>query len=704
MQRLKKYLSAIQAYYGRVFVRTTFYVVALLFGFAGLVTGINYYNDVWEIEERLLDKAHDHATLVSRIAAREIKQKQYTEMETLLDALAGESLVVAARAYTRLGHVFASDITTRLSGRETFIDENVLTAIESRKPFTREDAETMQYILPVKHAGETVGAVSITMSKEEIGALKLTLIRQSLMLMGILVCVFVPIGTFLVYRATHGISRVTAAANEAAQGFLDTSLEVDTVGEVGELQKAFQQMSVSLRNNMQRIEYLAHVDNITGLPNRLKFGNVATQMIDLSPRAEGGLLFIDLDRFKAVNDAHGHSVGDRLLLMAGERVFNLIEKHAQPKCTGKPFISRFSGDEFIVILPGVTDAETLKELADLIVEKMAEHFRVDNLKLVVRASIGVALYPQDADSSEELLKCADMAMFAAKEAGRDQSVVFNEKIREKAIEREKIERHLRTALENDELKVYYQPKLDLKSGRIMGSEALLRWQHPELGNVPPWKFIPLAEECGLMTSIGEFVLRKSLEDMNVLRHEGSDLSIAVNVAPVQFESPAFTDRTLGILGESGFPLEKLELEITESSIMDDPKKVFDQIMPIKEEGVLFAIDDFGTGYSSLNTLATMPFDTLKIDRSFVMDMADSEDRRAIVQLILMMAQQLRMRTVAEGIETSGQFDHLKAWGANYAQGYLWSPPVDYARFRELVKESEASAKVAIKDIDQKLRA
>ncbi|WP_417671300.1 putative bifunctional diguanylate cyclase/phosphodiesterase [Roseibium sp.] len=665
---------------------------------------MNFFTQLWKIEERLSEVAKGHAVLVSRIAAREIQSKNYTDMERILDALASEPLVTAAEAYTRFGHVFASDIETRLAGAEAFIDEDVLTAVENKKSITRDTANAFEYIMPVYLNGETVGAVGVTVSKAEIQELKNTVILQALVLTGALLLVFVPLGTFLIYRSTHGISRVTEAANEAAQGFLDTSLKVDTVGEVGELQEAFQQMAINLRNNMQRIEYLAHVDGITGLPNRLKFGNVATQMIDLSPTAKGGLLFLDLDRFKAINDSHGHGVGDKLLLMVGERVTQLIDEHAKDRCKGKPFISRFAGDEFIVILPGMTDADELKELADTIGTQICAPFRVDNLKLTVRASIGVAFYPQDGASSDELLRCADMAMFAAKEAGRDQTVIFDEKIREKALEREKIERCLRTALDNDELKVFYQPKLDIETGRIMGSEALLRWHHPELGNVPPWKFIPLAEECGLMTSIGEFVLRKSLDDMSVLRREGNDLSVAVNVAPVQFESEFFTDRTLGILGESGFPLEKLELEITESSIMDDPKRVYDQIMPIKDEGVLFAIDDFGTGYSSLNTLATMPFDTLKIDRSFVMDMADSEDRRAIVQLILMMAQQLRMKTVAEGIETNGQYDHLKAWGATYAQGFLWSPPVGYDQFREMVRSSNENVSLASGGAHSKLRA
>ncbi len=424
---------------------------------------------------------------------------------------------------------------------------------------------------------------------------------------------------------------------------------------------------------------------MTGLPNRLKFENTAIQLIDLSPRAEGAVLFIDLDRFKMINDMHGHAVGDELLKHVAERIRSLVAEYFEPHTTSAPFVARFAGDEFVAVLPGMTDAGKLVELSEIVIEKIGRPVRVDPLSLIVRASMGIALYPQDGQVADDVLRCADMAMYRSKEDGRDQATIFNEKIREQALERQKIERHLMSALDNNELRVFYQPKIDLVSGNIIGSEALLRWTNPELGNVPPFKFVPIAEECGLMTPIGEFVLRQSLEDMNRLLAEGHDLKIAVNVAPVQFQSVYFTDRTLGILGESGFPLDRLELEITESSVMDDPARVMDQIMPIKEEGVLLAIDDFGTGYSSLNTLATMPFDTIKIDRSFVRDMAEDENQRAIVQLILMMARQLKMKTVAEGIETPLQFDQLRAWGASYAQGYLWSPPVDYAAFAGMVR-------------------
>lgn len=678
--------------YGRVFIRSTAYLIFLMISFSLIMAFLNYRDEMQAVEDGLQRAAMGHAKLIAGLSVDKIERNDFTTLQPLLDALASEPEVIAAGVFSSSGKLVASGGKLPSTENTPAPDPIALGVMETGEPDRRQSAGSTDHYVPVLRDGSAVGAVLVKMSNAEIQAVSRETLLQVLLLSGILMVAFVPLGTYLMYRSTRGISRVTQAANEAAQGFLDPNMVVDADGEVGELQEAFKAMAFNLRKTIKHIEYLAHVDGVTQLPNRLKFENTAVQLIDLSPRAKGAILFFDLDRFKTINDMHGHAVGDELLKHIAERIRSLVAEYFQPYVTSTPFVARFAGDEFIAVLPGMTDAEKLMELSEAIIEKIGRPVRIGPLSLIVRSSMGIALYPQDGARSEDVLRCADMAMYRSKEEGRDQATIFNEKIREKALERQKIERNLTTALDNDELRVFYQPKIDLTSGKIIGSEALLRWSNPELGNVPPFKFVPIAEECGLMTPIGEFVLRQSLEDMNRLRTEGHDLKIAVNVAPVQFQSIYFTDRTLGILGESGFPLDRLELEITESSVMDDPQRVMGQIMPIKEEGVLLAIDDFGTGYSSLNTLATMPFDTIKIDRSFVRDMAEDESQRAIVQLILMMARQLKMNTVVEGIETPLQFDQLRAWGATYAQGYLWSPPVEYDAFASMVRNGlETSA-------------
>lgn len=691
MKKVKAVFRRAQTAYGRVFIRSTAYLMFLMISFSLIMAFINYRDEMQAVENGLERAATGHAKLIAALSADKIAQDDFATLQPLLNALASEPEVVAAKIFSASGQLIAFDQGLRETGVSPASDPIALRVVETGKPVTGKNASSTDYYLPVLRNGEAVGAVLVKMSTEELQAVRSEVLLQVLILFGILIVVIVPLGTYMMYRSTRGISRVTQAANEAAQGFLDPNMVVDAKGEVGELQEAFKAMAVNLRKTIKHIEYLAHVDGVTELPNRLKFENTAIQLIDLSPKAEGAVLFIDLDRFKMINDMHGHAVGDELLKLVAERIGSLVAEYFEPHTTSAPLVARFAGDEFVAVLPGMTDAEKLVELSEIVIEKIGRPVRVDPLSLIVRASMGIALYPQDGVLSDDVLRCADMAMYRSKEDGRDQATIFNEKIREEALERQKIERHLMTALDNNELRVFYQPKIDLTSGNIIGSEALLRWSNPELGNVPPFKFVPIAEECGLMTPIGEFVLRQSLEDMSRLLTEGHDLKVAVNVAPVQFQSVYFTDRTLGILGESGFPLDRLELEITESSVMDDPQRVMSQILPIKEEGVHLAIDDFGTGYSSLNTLATMPFDTIKIDRSFVRDMAEDENQRAIVQLILMMARQLKMKTVAEGIETPLQFDQLRAWGASYAQGYLWSPPVGYDAFATLVRNGLGSS-------------
>jgi diguanylate cyclase (GGDEF)-like protein len=685
VKKIRAFFRGARTAYGRVFIRSSAYLMFLMISFSLIMAFINYSYEIRAVENALKRAAIGHAKLIAGLSADKIGRNDFATLQPILNALASEPEVVAAKVFSASGQLIAFDKGVRETGVTPASDPLALETVSTGEPVTGTSAHFTDYYLPVFRNGEVIGAVLVKMSHGELQAVRSEVFFQVLVLFGILIVAIVPLGTYLMYRSTRGISRVTQAANEAAQGFLDPDMVVDAAGEVGELQEAFKAMAVNLRKTIKHIEYLAHVDGVTGLPNRLKFENTAIQLIDLSPRAEGAVLFIDLDRFKTINDMHGHAVGDELLKHVAARISSLVAEYFEPHTTSAPFVARFAGDEFVAVLPGMTDAEKLVELSGIAIEKIGRPVRVDPLSLIVRASMGIALYPQDGAVADDVLRCADMAMYRSKEEGRDQATIFNEKIREEALERQKIESHLMHALDNDELRVFYQPKIDLTSGKIIGSEALLRWSNPELGNVPPFKFVPIAEECGLMTPIGEFVLRQSLEDMNCLLGEGHNLKIAVNVAPVQFQSIYFTDRTLGILGESGFPLDRLELEITESSVMDDPQSVMSQILPIKEEGVQLAIDDFGTGYSSLNTLATMPFDTIKIDRSFVRDMAEDENQRAIVQLILMMARQLKMKTVAEGIETPLQFDQLRAWGASYAQGYLWSPPVEYGAFATMVR-------------------
>ncbi|MEP4771074.1 MAG: sensor domain-containing phosphodiesterase [Roseibium sp.] len=672
----------------RVFVRSTLYAFFGLSVFSLTLIGMNYYKLSSQTIDRLTNDARGKASLVTNIAAREIKNKNYGEVERLLNALVQESHVIAAKAYGRFGQEFASDYLSAVPSSEVQFSEIALNAAQDRKSQFSENSQMLEYTLPAFRGGEAVGSVSIRMSKEEIAGFQRDALWQAAILLGVLILAFVPVLGWLMYRATAGVSQVTQAANEAAEGFLDCDLKTNAPGEVGELQTAFRRMMVKLRENMVSIERLAYTDRITNLPNRAQLDKQALTLIDMNPKACGAVIYIGLDRFKMINELHGHAVGDQLLGHLSSRLVRLVDELGHPHTQKPPTVARFSGDEFVAILPGLTDKKLLHELSETVLKLLSKPVRVGPMSLSVSASAGVVTYPEHGKGSEEVMRNANLAMFEAKTSGRSRFVAFNERIREQVTEREKIADRLHQAVEDEALVVHYQPKIDLRTGNIVGSEALLRWTDEELGFVSPVKFIPVAEERGLIVPIGEFVLKTALEDMKALHQADVGVSVAVNVAPVQLQNAGFTDKTLGIIGESGFQTEKLELEITESSLMDYSEFLLDQIRPIQREGVKFAIDDFGTGYSSLHSLANMPFDTLKIDRSFIMDIASCEDRRAIVELILMMARQLKMDTVSEGIETDLQRDFINLWGGTLGQGFLWSPAVPIAEFSEMVQASQ----------------
>lgn len=686
---IEKARTVISRSLGRVFVRSTIYVVFLLLTFMGLSVAVGSYQQSQRVQMRLEANAAHLGQLAVDLAAVHIADNNLAALVPLLNDFEEVNNVSAIKLVDNNGFSLLSAGVQPGPVHKT-VDVNGLKAIQSGEATTENFDDYLVRIAPIVHDNKTVGALLLTLSKDEMKAATGAAVLQATEVGLFLFLTLVPLGAFLMFRSTRGISAVTEAAKEAAHGYLQTDFSKKSLGEVGELENAFATMVTNLRDNIRKIEQVAYNDNITRLPNRTRFTNLATKLIDMTPNAKGSIMFLDLDRFKLINDTHGHVVGDKLLKVTADRLLDLAETLLEPEALKKAVIARFSSDEFVAILPGEVDPDKLQDLADAIIEGISKPVSIGHLKLSVGASIGIALYPEYGDTADEILKSADIAMFAAKESGRGRAMMFNSAVRDEVLMREALERDLRTALKAGNLSVHYQPKIDMDSGRIMGSEALLRWRHPEFGPVSPEKFIPIAEECGLISPLGEYVLARSLADMVKLKNLGHDnLSIAVNVAPVQFNDTKFSDRTLGIIGESAFPPEQLELELTETTVAMSSDNLVSQMMPIKEEGVRFAIDDFGTGYSSLDNLATLPFDTLKIDRSFVMSIADDDNRKAIIRLILRMAEQLRMKTVAEGIETAKQLDHLRGWGTHYAQGFFWSPPVSFDEFSKMVADVEA---------------
>ncbi len=612
-------------------------------------------------------------------------------MERLLNAVAKDDYVTAAKAYSRFGQEFASDFMSAAPTSEVQFNEHALNAALTGEDHLEETAGSIDYVLPVFRNGTAVGSVLVRVSKAEIAEIFYKTLWQVLALLSVVAFAFIPALGWLMYKATAGISDVTQAAKEATEGYLDCDLETDAPGEVGDLQAAFQHMLQTQRSNIVEIERLAYTDIITGLANRAQLDKLAATMIDHKPGAEGAVLYVGFDRFKLINDMHGHRVGDEVMRQLAARLARLLDKVAHPLTDNAPALARFSGDEFVAILPGLTDPEQLTEVSGTVLKLLSRPVEVGSVSVSVSASAGFVTYPEQAATAEEVMKNANLAMYQAKSASRGRAVSYSEALRTQANERELIADRLRHAVDTDGLDVFYQPKVIPENGKIVGSEALLRWNDEVLGHVSPAKFIPIAEERGLIASIGRFVLKKALEDTRCLHEEGLRTSVAVNVSPAQFQDENFIEATIGTISESGVGTDKVELEITESSLMDYSDTVLDRIRPIREKGVKFAIDDFGTGYSCLSSLANMPFDTLKIDRSFIMDIATCADRRTIVELIFLMAHQLNLDTVTEGIETQLQKDYLKAWGGTLGQGYLWSPAVEFPEYRAMILAQSVGA-------------
>jgi diguanylate cyclase (GGDEF)-like protein/PAS domain S-box-containing protein len=425
----------------------------------------------------------------------------------------------------------------------------------------------------------------------------------------------------------------------------------------------------------EQIKHLAYHDALTNLPNRLLFKDRLTVALSHAHRDDLRLavLFLDLDRFKVINDSLGHNIGDSLLQAVSARV--------QACVRDSDTVARLGGDEFTVLLPRLNRSDDAVPVASKISEAIRHPFHIEGREFFITTSIGISLFPEDGTDAETLIKNADTAMYQAKELGRDNYQLFNAHVNAKALQRIALEHGLRKALPNDELAVHYQPIVDLRSGEITGMEALLRWSHPTLGNIPPATFIPLAEATGVMTPIGTWALREACRQAKEWHDQGHRcLSLAVNLSVTQLQQIDLVDRVRTILEETQLPPELLELEITESSAMQSPETSARTLYELKKLGLRISLDDFGTGHSSLSYLKRFPIDTLKIDQSFVHDITSDPDTAAIVTAIIAMAHSLRLKVIAEGVEYIEQAQFLERHGCDQMQGFLITPPVPADQF------------------------
>jgi diguanylate cyclase (GGDEF)-like protein/PAS domain S-box-containing protein len=438
-----------------------------------------------------------------------------------------------------------------------------------------------------------------------------------------------------------------------------------------------------------RIEYLANHDELTGLPNRALIRDRIAQALAQSRRsgAQLALMFLDLDRFKVINDAYGHPFGDALLKEAAARLTSLVRDGDT--------VARLGGDEFLILLPGLRRTADAYVIAQKILDAFEVPLVLDGNEAHLNTSIGVALFPQDGHDVDALITNADAAMYRSKDLGGGVYQFFNAEMSRESVRRVQLETQLRLALAQRELLIRYQPKVELASGRITGCEALVGWMHPAIGFIPPAQFIPVAEESGLIVPIGDWVLRTACEQCRKWQDEDvGPIAVAVNLSARQFLRQDVVGWVMRTLESTGLAPGLLELELTESLIAEDPDKVAATIKQLRAEGVRFSIDDFGTGYSSLSYLKRFPVDALKIDQSFVKNVGSAADDEAISLAVISLAHSLRLKVVAEGVETASQLDFLRVNGCDEVQGFYFSKPLlaeEFLRRRSGISAPPAAA-------------
>lgn len=452
------------------------------------------------------------------------------------------------------------------------------------------------------------------------------------------------------------------------------------------------------RRAEQHVRRLAYFDTLTGLPNRQSFHELLERELARAQRGGPGLavLFLDLDGFKGINDSLGHGIGNLVLqwvadrLRTGLRTNDIFGRQADAGDAAEDLnIARLGGDEFTVLLPCINQAEDALVVAHRIRELIGRPFVLENQEIVVTASIGIALFPNDAQDADNLLTHAETAMYAAKAEGRSNCQYYSASLTERAMARLELESALHRALEHREFHLVYQPQIDAVSGVIRGVEALIRWQHPEKGLISPLDFIPLAEEIGLILPIGAWVLQTACADAMRWQALGlPSIQMSVNISPIQFRDQALQDKILAALAATGLPATQLEIEITESTLMEDATRTLALMRSLRVQGIHIALDDFGTGYSSLQYLKQLPLTKLKIDRAFVRDMPDSKADEAIVRAVVSLAQTLGMCVTAEGVETGDQHAVLAELGCHIIQGFHFSKPVSFDAMAALLQFTE----------------
>jgi len=635
-------------------------------------------------EQQLVERGQALGRLISLISPEAILNFDYLLLNDYTREVAQRRDVVYAVIVTAQGEPISSYFQTsstalgqRLSGAGT---ANAVQALHA----VRNDPDLIGLDFPILHNDAQLGHFLVGLSRESVRhELRTQLMIQALVVAAIVV--FLGGAIYAVFRLNvlSPIKKLIAAALEVARGRYPV-VHIRSSDEFGQLARAFNAMAEEVKEEQAKLHRQANYDALTALPNRMMAFERITQEIRRARRTgeRFAVYFLDLDNFKGVNDSLGHAAGDELLVAVGRRLQMVLRE--------SDTVARLGGDEFLVIAPDITDELQVKGIAERLLRTVAEPLELSGRRFVSQCSIGIALFPESGDTVEALMVNADEAMYQAKATDRGSAIVFTADMNTRLRERMRLEQDLEQAIERRELALHFQPIVLAANAARHGAEALLRWRHPERGFVSPAQFVPIAEASGQIVRIGDWVLEEACRAWASWHAAGLNPgTVAVNVSRVQFRR-RLSARVAELLAAYGMPSHMLELEITESVLLDDRTDVAEELARLRALGCRLSLDDFGTGYSSLSYLKRFRFDVLKIDRSFVAGLPDSPDDASLVNAIFAMARGLDLKVVAEGIEKRTQHDFIRARRCDFAQGYLFSKPLDEAAYRAFLKSSDLS--------------
>jgi diguanylate cyclase (GGDEF)-like protein len=703
-----RFLDRLRRFQSRLGVRFTALFASILIIFAIEFTAYSTLQSNRAIRAEL----ERHVAYVGRFGAdlmgEDLKRLRLRDLTSAMRHFAARSDIVYARLLDKYRRVVTDGVGTTTAFSAVSSDDLFDAAEKSQRLQVSDDGAVMHLAQPVVLAGEFIGVLRFGVSLSAANDATTALVNRNLVIATFFLALVLPLVGIISRQATLPIRDLTEATRRIAAGEFSALIETRGHDEVAELGRSVSSMVKSLSESAAAIRSLTFLDQLTGLPNREQLELRVTAAIE-GMRAETertALIIVDLDRFKRVNDALGPDQGDLVLREVADRLALVLDDWREEAMRAgtalETTLARLSADEFGVMIAGPLPGSDLDTALRRIMRSFETAFDIEGHPLDLKASLGVAIAPADASDFKTLVQNAGVALQAAKTSGGATLRFFSADLDERAYSRLMLESELRQALPRGEFEVHYQPQVACLDGHGIGAEALIRWNHPSRGLVPPAEFIPLAEESGLIVEIGTLVLKRVCAQARIWAEHGLFPRLSVNVSRAQFKRQDFPKLVLETLAENGVPASQLELEITESMAMADPDSVAGQMSPLRAAGVRFAMDDFGTGYSSLSVLTRLPFDVLKIDRSFVRGLGGAQNERAVlVRTVLSMAQGLGLEVVAEGVETTQEQAFLRDCRCDSAQGFLFSKPVPAQAFETWYITNRRHDAKALRD---KLRA